>query len=96
MLWINYRMSKAARTGWALSTIGMDDFGLMEIECRDTRADGTLLFAMIVRMSAYLISKGPIIKNGDTIGHSAFNIRVLHSPSYWNKGQTVYRVIYPK
>lgn len=97
MLWVNFRMSNDLKAGWAISTRGMDHFGLMEIESKDAPTDGRSLFSLIAQTSAYLISKGPVIKDGETIGESpALNIRVRHAPSFWNEGQTVYCVVYPK
>lgn len=97
MLWVNFRMSDDLQKGWTISTRGMQHFGLMEIECKDAPTDGRSVFSLVAQTSAYLISKGPIIKDGETIGESpALNIRVRHASSYWNDGQTVYRIVYPK
>jgi hypothetical protein len=97
MLWINYRMSNDLQKGWAVSTRGMKHFGLMEIECKDAPVDGRSVFSLVAQTSAYLISKGPIIHDGETIGESpALNIRVRHAASYWTEGETVYRIVYPK
>lgn len=95
-LWINYRLSKDPLNGWTLSTRGMREFNLMEIECKDAQTDGLGLFTLIAGMTRYLIEKGPVIMDDETIGDSPkLNIRVQHAPSYWNAGQTVYRVVYP-
>lgn len=97
MLWINYRLSNDLLKGWSISTRGMKDFGLMEIESKDANVDGKSIFGLVAWMSEYLISKGPVILDGETVGQSpAQNIRVRHAPSYWNEGQTVYRVVYPQ
>jgi hypothetical protein len=54
------------------------------------------VFSLLQGMAQYLISKGPIIKDGETIGDSpSLDIRVRQGPSYWREGATVYRVIYP-
>lgn len=96
MLWINYRLSSDLVKGWSISTRGMKDFDLMEIESKDANIDGKSIFTLVAWMSEYLISKGPVILDGETVGESpAQNIRVRHAPSYWNEGQTVYRVVYP-
>jgi hypothetical protein len=73
------------------------DFDLMEIESKEAPTDGRSLFFLVAGMSEYLISKGPVIQDGETVGDSpALNIRVRHAASFWNEGQTVYRVVYPK
>jgi Domain of unknown function (DUF4261) len=95
-LWVNFRMTNDKETGWTISTRDMDSFGLYEIESRDVKIEGLKLFSMISGMSEYLIKKGPVIKDGETIGDSpAENIRVRHAPSYWNEGKTAYRVVFP-
>lgn len=96
-LWINYRLSNDPLKGWSISTRGMKDFDLMEIESKDANVDWKSLFYLVLWMSEYLISKGPIILDGETVGASpAQNIRVRHAPSHWNEGQTVYRIVYPE
>lgn len=96
MLWVNYRLSQDPLKGWSISTRGMKDFDLMEIESKDANVDGRAIFSLVAWMSEYLISRGPIIKDGETVGRSAAqNIRVQHAPSYWHEGETVYRIVYP-
>lgn len=97
LLWINFRLSKDPKAGWTISTRGMDHFNLMEIECKDAPTDGRSVFSLIAQTSEYLIARGPVIKDGETIGESpALNIRVRHAPSFWREGRTVYRVVYPQ
>lgn len=96
-LWINFRLTNDAVKGWTFSTQGMEAFELYEIESRDADVDGRKLFTLMAGMAEYLITNGPIIKDGETIGDSpAENIRVRHAPSYWNEGKTTYRVIFPQ
>jgi hypothetical protein len=96
-LWVNFRLTNDVEKGWTLSTQGMEAFDLYEIETRDVNLDGRKLFTMIAGMAEYLIQKGPVIKDGETIGDSpAENIRVRHAPSYWNEGKTAYRVVFPR
>lgn len=97
LLWINFRLTNDLDKGWTISTQGMEEFGLYEIESRDVNVDSRKLFGLITGMAAYLIRKGPIINDGETIGDSpAENIRVRHAPSYWREGKTVYRVVFPQ
>lgn len=94
-LWVNFRVSRDAN-GLSLSTQGMEDFKLREIEAKDVRRPGLEVFSLLHGMAQYLISKGPVIKDGETIGDSpSLNIRVRQGPSYWREGATVYRVVYP-
>jgi hypothetical protein len=93
MLWVSYRMSREASGHLSLSTRGLKDFGLMEIETKEAKMPGAELFDLVLGATQYLISKGAVIKDGDTIGHSATQkIRVRHADSYWNPGEKVYRI----
>jgi hypothetical protein len=95
-LWVNFRLSGGNQPGWSLSTQGLDAFGLMEIETRDAKRPGYDVFSLLLGTAAYLIQKGPVILDGETIGDSpALNIRVRHGPSYWRSGVKVYRVEFP-
>ncbi|MBY0368342.1 MAG: DUF4261 domain-containing protein [Proteobacteria bacterium] len=94
-LWVNFRLSKDAN-GLSLSTQGMEAFDLREIETKDVKRSGRDVFFLLEGLAQYLISKGPVIKDGETIGDSpALNIRVRQGPSYWRDGATVYRVLFP-
>jgi hypothetical protein len=96
-LWVNFRMSSDPQAGFSLSTQGMEDFGLREIEAKDVNRPGSEVFILAVGTAEYLISKGPVIRDGDTIGDSPkLNIRVHQGPSYWRAGATVYRITWPK
>lgn len=95
-LWVNFRMTNDVEKGWTISTQGMEAFGLYEIESRDVNLDGRKVFALIAGMAEYLVKKGPVIEDGETIGDSpSENIRVRHAPSYWHEGRTAYRVVFP-
>jgi hypothetical protein len=98
VLWIGYRVSRDASSGrLSLSTDGLKDFDLMEIEVKDTPKPFTELYGLVDGMAAYLIAKGPVIRDGDTIGHSnAQRIRVRHGESYWRPGERVYRVAFDR
>lgn len=96
-LWVNFRISNDIEKGFSLSTQGMEAFALREIEAKDVLRPGRDVFSLLLGMAQYLITKGPVIKDGETIGASpALNIRVRQGPSYWREGATVYRVTYPK
>ena len=96
-LWVNFRVSNDPEKGLSLSTQGMEEFGLREIESKDVNRPGREVFTLLAGMGQYLISKGAVIKDGETIGDSPdLNIRVRQGPSYWREGATVYRVTWPK
>lgn len=94
---MNFRLTNDIEKGWTLSTQGMEAFDLFEIESRDVNVDGRKLFTLVAGMAEYLIKKGPVIKDGETIGDSPTeDIRVRHAPSYWREGKTAYRVVFPR
>jgi hypothetical protein len=95
-LWVNFRLSNDIEKGWSLSTQGLDSFSLNEIEAKDAKRDGREVFTLLMSTARYLVQKGPVIKDGETIGDSpSQNIRVRKAPSYWREGLTVYRVTFP-
>lgn len=96
-LWINFRVTNDLDKGFSLSTQGMEAFDLREIEAKDVNRSGREVFGLLLGMAQYLVSKGPVIKDGETIGESpSLNIRVRQGPSYWREGATVYRVTWPR
>ena len=93
MLWVNYQLSRESSGNFSLSTRGLKDFGVMEIETKDAPVPGRELFDLVLGTTEYLIANGPIIRDGDTIGQSPRQrIRVRHADSYWNAGERVYRI----
>jgi hypothetical protein len=96
-LWVGFRFTNDVEKGVSMSTQGMESFGLREIETKDVQRNGRDVFSLVMGMASYLIQKGPVIQDGETVGDSpALNIRVRQGPSYWRDGLTVYRVLYPK
>jgi Domain of unknown function (DUF4261) len=92
-LWVDYRLGLDEKGRFSLSTDGLVDFNLMEIEVKDVVMPAQELYGVVQGMAAYLIRKGPIIRDGDTVGASAKQrIRIRHRRSYWRKGQRVYRL----
>jgi hypothetical protein len=92
-LWVMFRISRNDAGHPSLSTSGMRSFDLMEIEAKDAPMPVTELLDLSLGMAQYLITKGPIIKDRDTVGHTnTQRIRVRHTESYWRKGEKVYRI----
>lgn len=95
-LWVNFRFTNDVFKGFSLSTQGMEVFNLREIEAKDVNRPGREVFSLLLGMAQYLVSKGPVIRDGETIGDSpSLDIRVRQGPSYWRDGATVYRVTWP-
>lgn len=95
-LWVSILVTRDSPEKWSASTRGMGEFGLREIESKESRIDGRNFYRYVIGLSMYLIEKGAIIKDGETFGESPKqNIRVRLAPSYWNEGQDVYRLVFP-
>jgi hypothetical protein len=90
MLWIDFRAFQDQGRS-SLFTVGMSEFGLMELEIpRSDKPPGQLReFAM--NLAAYLISEGPVIGDGHTVGgDEAQRVVVRHTPSMTGRASTVY------
>jgi hypothetical protein len=90
---VSYRVSRDESGRSSLSTDGLKSFNLMEIEVKDAAAPLSEVYGFVEGMAAYLIAKGPVIRNGDTVGHSAEQrIRIRYGKSHWRPGMQVYRI----
>ena len=66
-IWVLIQFSKQPNGNILISTIGMRDFGQMEIETESTLPlDQT--FDLVRRFGSYIIAKGPVVKDGETFG----------------------------
>ena len=66
-LWVLIQFSKQPNGNILISTIGMRDFGQMEIETESTLPlDQT--FDLVRKFGSYVIAKGPVVKDGETFG----------------------------
>jgi uncharacterized protein DUF4261 len=66
-VWVLIQFSKQPNGNILISTIGMRDFGQMEIETESTLPlDQT--FDLVRKFGSYIIAKGPVVKDGDTMG----------------------------
>jgi hypothetical protein len=94
-LWVSYRVSRDASGRISLSTDGLKGFDLMEIEVKDAAVPLKDVYGLVEGVAAYLITKGAVIRDGDTVGHTN-DQRILmhHGESYWRPGTRVYRMEY--
>lgn len=79
----------------ALYTLGMNQFGLMEIEVDHSDMELSELFEYVCHVAHYLVTTGAVIKDGDTIG-SDENERIVvrHQPSMIDKSRKVYKILF--
>jgi Domain of unknown function (DUF4261) len=81
-LWVLIQYSKQPNGNILISTLGMRDFGAMEIETESSLAlDQT--FDLVRNIGSYILGNNPPIKDGDTVGLSEEQkVRVRHTRSF--------------
>jgi hypothetical protein len=81
-LWVLIQFSKQPNGNILISTLGMSDFGQMEIETESTLPlDQTYDF--VRKFGSYVLASGAAVKDGDTVGLSADQqIKVQHTRSF--------------
>jgi hypothetical protein len=81
-LWVLVQFSKQPNGNILISTIGMRDFGLMEIETESSLPlDRT--FALVRMIGSFILAKGAVVGDGETVGPTAEErIRVRHVRSF--------------
>jgi hypothetical protein len=89
-LWIDLRLQRTKSGGCQFFTTGMKSFGHREIEIRDSKMNGNDISSFMYNIIAYLLEKGPVIKDGDTIGGDENEkIKVRYDKSMWNVKEDV-------
>lgn len=93
-LWVNLLPLSDPKAGRVLATEGLEEgFGLMEIEApiggpRPEQAAGR-----VIGLVEYLLTHGPVLKDGDTIGVSQTEkIGIRHLPSLRDPARQVHRL----
>jgi hypothetical protein len=81
-LWVLIQFSKQPNGNILISTLGMRDFGLMEIETESSLPlDRT--YDLVRKVGSYILVNGPVVKDGDTVGLTADeHIKVRHVRSF--------------
>jgi hypothetical protein len=81
-LWVLIQFSKQPNGNILISTVGMRDFGLMEIETESSLPlDRT--YDLARKFGSYLLAKSPVVKDGETVGLTAEErIKVRHVRSF--------------
>lgn len=82
-LWVMIELSGDGAGGTIVSTLGMDAFGVMEIEANSAPMEPQEALQFVNNLAGYLISSGPVINDGDTVGGSeSEHIKVRLAPSF--------------
>ncbi|HEV3309075.1 MAG TPA: DUF4261 domain-containing protein [Chloroflexota bacterium] len=94
-VWLRFQAVRASDGEIGLYTLGMPQFGLMDIEVDRCRMDAQALFEYVCNIAHYLIQRGPVIADGNTVGGSETErILVRHLPSMIDKGRLVYKIVF--
>jgi Domain of unknown function (DUF4261) len=81
-LWVLIQFSKQPNGNILISTVGMRDFGRMEIET-ESALPLNETFDLVRRFGTYILTKGPVVKDGETTGLSQEQrIKVRHVRSF--------------
>lgn len=81
-LWVLIQYSKQPNGNFLISTLGMCDFGAMEIET-ESNLPWDQTFDLVRSVGSYILEEGPVIKDGDTIGLSEEQkVLVRHTRSF--------------
>jgi len=93
--WIRFQPVRASDDEVGLYTLGMRQFGLMEIEVDRCRRSPQDLFEFVADIAHYLIQSGPVIADGNTVGGSEKErILVRHRPSMIDQHRRVYKIVF--
>lgn len=94
-LWLRFQLVRATSDEVGLYTLGMRQFGLMEIEVDRTGMSVQELFAFVSNLAHYLMQNGPVIADGNTFGGSVDErILVRHRASMIDQGRRVYKIVF--
>ena len=94
-VWLRFQPVRVSDDEIGLYTVGMKQFGLMDLEVDRCKMNLEDLFEFISNLAHYLIQSGPVIADGNTVGGSEEDrILVRHRPSMIDKDRTVYKVVF--
>lgn len=94
-MWLRLQIVRTSDDEVGMYTLGMDQFGLMEIEVDRCQLDVSEMFGFVSNVAHYLIQNGPIIEDGNTVGGSLEErIEMRHRPSMIAPDRTVYKIVF--
>lgn len=95
-LWCRFHLFRIDAGHGGLRTIGLRQFGAMEIEIERSSWQPRELHDFAHKVANYVLTAGTVIKDGDTIGNSAEQkIVVRHGRSKFDNGSEVYKILTP-
>lgn len=94
-MWVRFQLVRASDDEIGLYTLGMRQFGLMDIEVDRCKMDLEDLFEVVSNIAHYLIQSGPVIADGNTVGaNEDERILVHHRPSMIDDDRQVYKIVF--
>lgn len=94
-MWLRFQLVRANDKEVGLYTVGMNQFGLMEIEVDRTTMQPMELVQFVSNIANYLVQSGPVIADGNTVGGSEEQrILVRHRASMVDEGRRVYKIVF--
>jgi len=94
-IWLRFQLVRNEHEKVGIYTLGMDQFGLMDIEVDECPLDAQGLFEFVANVAHYLVDSGPVIADGNTVGGSAEQrILVRHLPSMIDESRKVYKIVF--
>lgn len=94
-LWVGIMAGHGEQGRAAGYTRGLDALGLMDIETVSASESPADLYDRLGSIAGYLVEKGLVINDGDTVGDSAEEkIRVVYAPSRFGSSKPVLRLDY--
>lgn len=92
-LWVAFGVHGEEDGTHSLYTSGLEEFGHLEIEVAHSRLDPRALIDRVFGMVLYVLDKGVVLKDGETIGTSEDEkIEISHLPSFCDDKCTVVRL----
>lgn len=92
-LWIRFTLADEQDGSITLTTSGLADLELMEVEFPRARLDAQTLMDRAFNIAHYLLDNGAVLENGHTIGISAEEkFKIAHAPSLHEPGRLVYQL----
>lgn len=94
-IWVDFRVGRDAERGSSGFTTGMTALGHKEFETWGAPEPPRELYQRLMSLVEYVLEKGPVIRNGDTIGEDENEkIRIVFSDSSFGHEGQVMRLVY--
>jgi hypothetical protein len=94
-IWVDFRVGKSPSGQTIGFTTGMEALGHMEFETQDSPEPPGELRQRFFGLGNYVVTNGPVIRDGDTIGEDANErIRVVYADSAFGHKDKVMRLEY--